>query len=153
MGEILIGLFGIFLAKKTISFGLYSAESQHFQVLCFIASLWRHTFTDFHDIGINATMVPNNYTFGVSISSSQYIRHDGGSSIAAHTIIKNSTTEVWAHGILKDSASGLVEFLHPPPCAKYLVPYEARRRSVAPHGILKNYDNNIWHKIYEKLRA
>ena len=59
-------------------------------------------------------MVPNNYTFGVSISSSQYIRHDGGSSIAAHTIIKNSTTEVWAHGILKDSASGLVKFLHPP---------------------------------------
>ena len=45
----------------------------------FITSLWRHRrhgLTDLHDFGINRkkrpyTMVPNNYTLGLSISSSQ----------------------------------------------------------------------------------
>ena len=75
-----------------------------------------HRFSWF---GINATMVPNNYTFGVSISSSQYIRHDEGSSIIAHRIIKTSLPKFERTG---SSKTPLVEFLRPR-YAKYLVPY------------------------------
>ena len=93
-------------------------------------------FTDFHDFGTNATMVPNNYTFDVSTWSSQKIRHDRGLNIAAHRITPLPKFERTG-----SSKTPLVEFLRPR-SAKYLVPFEARWRIVAPHGILKNYDNH-----------
>ena len=76
-----VDIWNFFSEKNNFGhFGLYFAENQHFLVgHVLITSLWSHTSTDFHDFDINRkmrlypTMVPNNYTFGVSISKSQAV--------------------------------------------------------------------------------
>ena len=65
--------------SEKINFGLYiSLKIDISSQPRFITSLWRHTLTDFHDSGyqwkeetLPYTMVPNNYTLGMSISNSQ----------------------------------------------------------------------------------
>ena len=76
MGE--IPIFGRFLAKKNQFWPIFRWKSTFSGWPCFITSLWRHTLTDFHDVGINKKRSPypilwyqTNYTSGLSISNSQ----------------------------------------------------------------------------------